>query len=84
MSDLHLYFASPSVEVWTDYRLVSALDLAAGIGGNVGLMMGMSVMSVLHLLVEAFAIGAAWLKGKKTARVAATAKARRGKYSHRY
>ncbi len=84
MSDLHLYFASPSVEVWTDYRLVSALDLAAGIGGNVGLMMGMSVMSVLHLLVEAFAIGAVWLKGKKTARVATAAKARRGKYSHRY
>ncbi len=53
IADLYLYFGSPSLEVWTEYRLVSFLDFLVGLGGTVGLILGMSVLSILLLLIKA-------------------------------
>ncbi len=52
LTDLYLYFASPSVETWTEFRLVSSLDFLTGLGGAMGLMLGMSTLSILLLLLD--------------------------------
>ncbi len=51
-ADLYLYFGSPNLEVWTEYRLVNFLDFVVGIGGAIGLVLGMSVLSILLILLE--------------------------------
>ncbi len=58
-SDVYMYFASPVVETWTEFRLTSMLDLVSGIGGNIGLFLGMSLLSIV-LLIWDF-----WKKGIK-------------------
>ena len=52
--DLFMYFASTTVETWEEYRLQSALDYAAGMGGSLGLMLGLSVISIFMSLVDVF------------------------------
>ncbi len=54
-ADFYLYFGSPSLEVWTEFRLMSFLDCIVGVGGAVGLILGMSALSVLHVLTESLA-----------------------------
>ena len=50
--NLVLYFDSPIVEVWTEYRLESAMDFMTGFGGTLGLIMGMSLLSVLQMVLD--------------------------------
>ncbi len=49
-SDIYIYFASPVVETWTEFRLMSMLDLVSGVGGNIGLLLGMSLLSIVLLI----------------------------------
>ena len=56
-SDLYLYFPSLSVEVWTEYRLQSSLDFVIGIGGAVGLILGMSLLSVVVDFIKCMKFG---------------------------
>ena len=51
-ADLFLYFTNPVVDVTTDYRLYSELDFVANIGGSMGLLMGMSLLSVVMILMK--------------------------------
>ena len=60
-SDVYIYFASPVVETWTEFRLMSMLDLISGVGGNIGLLLGMSLLSLVLLIMEI------WRKGIKRA-----------------
>ncbi len=57
LADLYVYFGSPSLEVWTEYRLMSFLDFVVGVGGAVGLILGMSALSILDVLAHWFANG---------------------------
>jgi hypothetical protein len=51
-NDLYLYFASNTVEVWSEYRLNSFMGLVAAFGGSVGLTLGMSMLSLILVLFE--------------------------------
>ncbi len=51
-ADLYLYFSSPEVEAWTEYRLVGGVDLAVGLGGALGLVLGMSLLSLLRMALR--------------------------------
>ena len=62
-SDVYIYFASPVVETWTEFRLISTLDLVSIVGGNVGLLLGMSLLSIVLLVWDL------WKKGIKLATV---------------
>ncbi len=53
-ADFYLYLGSPNLEVWTEYRLVHFLDFVVGLGGAIGLILGMSVLSILLILLEGF------------------------------
>ncbi len=56
-ANLYLYFGSPNLEVWTEYRLMSLLDYVVSVGGAVGLILGMSVLSVLLVIIKYSAKG---------------------------
>ncbi len=56
-SDIYLYFASPVVETWTEFLLISPLDLMSLVGGNVGLLLGMSLLSIILLVLELVHLG---------------------------
>ncbi len=49
-SDVYVYLASPVVETWTEFRLMSMLDLVSVVGGNVSLLLGMSLLSIVLLV----------------------------------
>ncbi len=66
-ADLYLYFGSPALEVWTEYRLISFLDFVVGLGGAVGLILGMSMLSMAWILLDALARGGKMLMAKKQA-----------------
>ncbi len=50
--DIYLYFPSPNVQVWTEYRLMSRVDFFAGIGGTLGLVLGMSILSLIFIALD--------------------------------
>ncbi len=56
-SDIYVYFASPVVETWTEFRLMSMLDLVSGVGGYIGLLLGMSFLSIIFLFFDLFSNG---------------------------
>ena len=56
-SDIYIFFASPVVETWAEYRLMSTLDLVSLVGGNVGLLLGMSLLSIILLVLELVHLG---------------------------
>ena len=58
-SDVYVYFASPVVETWTEFCLMSWLDLVSVVGGNVGLLLRMSLLSIVLLVRDL------WKKGIK-------------------
>ncbi len=43
------------VEFWDEYRLDSPMDLLTGLGGTVGLLLGMSALSVMETALAAAA-----------------------------
>ena len=55
--DLYLYFASSTVETWTEYRLSTRLDFLANMGGTLGLILGMSLLSIIFALTNCFSKG---------------------------
>jgi len=66
--DLKLRFSSPSVEIWREYRLSSKLDFIAGLGGAIGLILGISLLSLARAAIEAATVGPVaaartWIKG---------------------
>ncbi len=65
-SDIYIYFASPVVETWTEFRLMSMLDLVSGLGGNVGLLLGLSLLSMVFLLLDLVSNG---IKGAMLSRL---------------
>ncbi len=50
--DLTLYFDSPVVEVWEEYRLDSQLDFVSGLGGSIGLVLGASMFTMISYILE--------------------------------
>ena len=40
------------MEVWTTYRLQTVLDFLSNIGGSLGLILGMSIMSMASTLIH--------------------------------
>jgi len=50
--DLVLYFASNSVETWTEYRLEGFIGFLSEVGGAAGLLLGASALSLAFMLVE--------------------------------
>ena len=51
--DLYLYFASSTVETWTEYRLEGALGFLSEVGGAMGLLLGASLLSLSFAAVDA-------------------------------
>ena len=51
-NDLFLYFASSRVETWSEYRILSGSGFLNGIGGLLGLILGMSILSLLHNIID--------------------------------
>ncbi len=50
IADLYLYFPSPIVVTWSEYRLIKSLDFATDLGGALGLVMGTSLLTMLYFL----------------------------------
>ena len=57
LHDLYLYFASSTVETWTEYRLNTKLDFLANLGGSLGLILGMSLLSMIFTLTNSLSNG---------------------------
>lgn len=55
--DIHLFFSSPTVESYREFRLQSRLDLLSNMGGAMGLILGLSILSVTLSLMEMFKSG---------------------------
>lgn len=60
--DVHLYFGSNIVELWTRQETITFLSMLANVGGMLGLLLGASVLTILTSLVQScYAI---WAKSK--------------------
>ncbi len=55
--DLVLYFDSPVVETWEEYKLESPMDFVVGVGGTMGLILGVSIFSMVKDILEALSDG---------------------------
>lgn len=49
---VYLYFASPIVQVWTEFRLMSTVDFLASVGGTMELVLGMSLQSLTFMALD--------------------------------
>ena len=49
---LYMYFASPSVETWTQFRIKTPLTLLSSVGGTMGLVLGFSMFSFFSSLAD--------------------------------
>ena len=50
LADLYLFFSSSYVEIWSEFESYSAFKLFSDIGGAMGLLLGMSLLSVIGLV----------------------------------
>ncbi|XP_059096541.1 uncharacterized protein LOC131891059 [Tigriopus californicus] len=50
--DVHLYFGSNMVELWTRRETITFLSMLSNVGGMLGLLLGASVMATLTSLVQ--------------------------------
>ncbi len=49
---VYLYFASPVVQVLTEFRLINTVDFFASVGGTMGLVLGMSLLSLTFIALD--------------------------------
>ena len=48
--DVELYFGSNFVEVWHNFESFSFLALFSNIGGTLGLLLGISILSIVEMM----------------------------------
>ena len=50
--DLYFYFTSSYVEVWHEFESYSAFALFSDVGGTMGLLLGMSLLTIVEMIVD--------------------------------
>ncbi len=65
VADLYLYFASTTVETWTEYRLEGFIGFLSEIGGALGLVLGASLFSLSIMVIDGASEGLRIIKEKK-------------------
>ena len=52
MHDLYLSFASNYVEDWHEFESYNSFELFSDIGGTMGLLLGMSLLTIVDLVAK--------------------------------
>ena len=51
-NDLYVYFTSSHVEIWHEFEHYSGFELFSDIGGTMGLLMGISLLTIVDVATD--------------------------------